>query len=976
MSSINIRRAIRLALAAGAVAAAFASPGVVAQEQTSQTDAADLGVTVVTGSRIARTALEAPVPVVVIGGADFELQGFENFADLAATLPQFAASFGASRTQSTFSGAATSGLNLANLRNLTGVRTVVLINGRRVPGGTTTSTTVDFNTIPTANIDHIELLTGGAAAIYGADAVSGVLNIITKKNFEGIELGGSYGASDEGDNENPSGHLLMGGNFGDRGRGLLTLQYDFQGEVSCADRFLCAQDFAWTNPANPPLRGDAARSGVAPAGRFFFTGGSAAGYTQRNGSFTDAGGALIPFDVTQDGYNRNAHRTLAIPTRRVLLAADGDVEITSGISAFAEINYGSSKTDAPFEGHPFQSNLAGSLFGGGPGVTGLQATIPIDNPFIPTALHDAAVAGGATELTWFQRFDLAGGERGAENTRETVRAVGGFHGDIESIGGVGHDWSWELSHVYGRTDLNSITNGLVGTEQLYYGLRVEPDPDNAGQFRCIDPGARAAGCVPLDPFHPYTQEMIDYMSMTAGQTGRSQLEDTQLNLQGALVDLPAGPMRVGIGLERRTFSGFLDYDEVINRALVTGNQIGDNEFTKTESREAYLETLVPIVKDLPFANSISLEGAYRRSKPDNGGEYGTWKYGGDWAPVEGVRFRAMRARTVRTPVPGELTGIGQTFGTVNDPCTRDRRNENPTRAANCTADGVPDTYNPLLIVEQGVAGFVGGNPDLSPEEATTLTFGVVLEPTFMPGFSLTVDRFRLNLDGIINTVGRQTKANLCYDTADREFCSDLTRGTHPTEAGPWVLLAVNDQLLNVSAYNISGYDVDARYAFEVGRLFRADRDLGNLSISALVTIYDEAEQIPLPGDEPTDLLGAAGGSTSDQGYVRTAGYMNFNYAYGNFGANWHMRYVGSADMAPEGFLPEGFPEIGSYLYHNVRFSYTFGGRTELFAGVTNLFDKQPPFFATSSSGTQALDTIPAYYDVFGRSYFGGFNAKF
>src|SRR5215510_5637649 len=263
MSSVNLRRAIRRALAAYAAAAAFASSGALAQEQSStDTEAADLGVTVVTGSRIARTELEAAVPVVVIGQDDFANQGFENFADLAATLPQFAPSFGASRTQSTFSGAATSGLNNANLRNLTGNRTLVLINGRRVPGGTTTSTNVDFNTLPTANIDHIELLTGGAAAVYGADAVSGVVNIITRKNFEGFELGASYGASADGDNENPSGHIMMGGNFGDRGRGLLTLQYDYQGEVSCRDRFLCEQDFAWTNPANPPNRGPTAQSGV------------------------------------------------------------------------------------------------------------------------------------------------------------------------------------------------------------------------------------------------------------------------------------------------------------------------------------------------------------------------------------------------------------------------------------------------------------------------------------------------------------------------------------------------------------------------------------------------------------------------------------------------------------------------------------------------------------------------------------------
>src|SRR5690606_20068963 len=149
---------------------------------------------------------------------------------------------------STFSGVAASGLNQANLRNLGAVRSVVLINGRRVPGGTSTNTAVDFNTIPTANIERIETLTGGASAIYGADAVAGVINLITRRDFEGIEIGASYGESGEGDNQNPSAHLMVGGAFGDRGHGLLTLQYDRQGRVSCADRYVCAEDFLWLNP--------------------------------------------------------------------------------------------------------------------------------------------------------------------------------------------------------------------------------------------------------------------------------------------------------------------------------------------------------------------------------------------------------------------------------------------------------------------------------------------------------------------------------------------------------------------------------------------------------------------------------------------------------------------------------------------------------------------------------------------------------
>ncbi len=946
---------------------------------TTDEDTTDIGTVVVTGSRIARPELEASVPIVALGEDDFDAQGFENFADLAASLPQFAPAFGTSRTQSTFSGAAASGLNTGNLRNLTPVRTVVLINGRRVPGGSPTNTFVDFNTIPTANLERVEILTGGAAAVYGADAVAGVVNFITKKKFEGIEIGASYGAASEGDNENPTGYIMMGGSFADRGRGLITLEYDYQGEVACEDRDLCAEDFLWNNPAADPLRGPPAYSGVAPAGRFFFTGGNNAGYTQRDGSFTDQNGALIPFVTSVDGYNRNGHRTLAIPTRRVMLAAEGEYLMADFVSAFAELNYGSSKTDAPFEGHPFQSNAAGNLFGGAPGVPGLPANIPLNNPFVPAALRNAAIAAGnnpaTAEMVWFQRFDTAGGERGADNSRETVRAVAGLKGDFASIGGFGHDWSWELSHVYGRTTLNSVTEGTVGTDRLYHALRVEADPNNPGQFRCIDAGARATGCVPVNPFAPYTPEMQNYLGVRAGGEGQSQLEDTVAFVSGAVADLPAGPLQLGLGLERRTFSGFFDVDELISNGLTTGNQIGDTDYIKSKAEEAFVEALVPVLKDLPGAHHLSLEGAYRRTNPDKTEEYGTWKYGLNWAPVEDVRFRAVKARTVRAPVPAELSGIAQTFGVVNDPCTAARRNANATRAANCAADGVPATYAPLAIVEQSVAGVIGANPDLVPEEATTLTYGVVFTPTFIEGFTLSVDRFEVDLEGIINTVGRQTKANLCYDTVERLFCQDLARGTHPTETGPYVLREVNDQLANIAATNIAGYDIAADYNFALARMFRSEADWGRLKLNAMITIYDRADQTPLPGEDVVDLLGAAGGSTSDQGFVRRVGIGNVNWMRGDLSANWNMRHIGSAAMAPDGFLAPGFPDVGSRTYHNLRLGY-FMNETEIYAGVNNVFDKDPPFFASGTSGTQALDTIPAYYDVFGRSYFAGFRAKF
>jgi outer membrane receptor protein involved in Fe transport len=981
----TLRRAVRLALYAGGAAAALVAGTATAQDQDQDQDQSldDVQTVVVTGSRIQRPELEAPVPTLVLGQEAFEAQGLENIADLAVTLPQFAPSFGTSRTQSTFSGAAASGLNNANLRNLGGTRSVVLVNGRRVPGGSSTSTSVDFNTLPTANIERIELLTGGAAAIYGADAVAGVVNVITKKDFEGIEIGLSYGTTAESDNENPSAHLMFGGSFGDRGRGLITLQYDKQGQVSCADRFLCAEDFAWTSPTGTPIRGPNAYSGVGLAPRIFIPGipGSdprSAGFTSRNGSFTDAGGNLIIFSVPVDGYNRNAARDIAIPTTRVMFAAEGDFQLAESVSAFAELNYGQSETDSQFEGHPFQSAQAGSLVGGGPGVPGLQASIPLNNPFVPAAFFNAYMAQNPTadpntaQIAWFQRFNFFG-FRGADNHRETVRGVLGLRGDIPFRDG----WQWELSHVYGRTMVDSNTEGFVGTDRLYNGLRVEPVPGIPGQFRCVDAAARALGCVPVNPFGGYTQEMIDYLTVDAGQKGASELEDTLAYVSGAVFDVPAGSVQMAVGLERRVFSGYLDYDEIVQQGLVSGNQIMDTPEAEIETNEAYIETLVPVLKDMPFAHSLSIEGAFRKSESEyfsTSVDYDTWKYGGEWAPLEGMRFRAMRARSVRAPLPFELGGGGQTFGNINDPCTAARRNANATRAANCAADGVPDTYAPPLIVEQGVAGFQVGNDELVPEEATSLTYGLVLNPTFLRDFSLTVDRFQLEVDGFINTFGRQSIANTCYDSADRQFCDLIQRGTHPAVSGAtYVLNGIDDTVGNLSTYDIRGYDVEARYAFDLSRAFRADSQLGKIGLQALMTIYDKAEQVARPGAATLDLLGFAGGSTSDQGYLKRQGVFNIDYRRNNVSASWQMRYIGRTEMTP---LDPAYPEVGSHVYHNMRASLGFGDSSEVYLGVTNVFDKEPPFFATSTSGTQALDTIPGFYDVFGRSYYGGVRVKF
>lgn len=957
----TISRAAWLALAT------FASAGARAQDAQQEVQVIEI-----TGSRIVRANLIGPTPVLTLDATSFGNLGLNNFADLATQLPQFGASFGQSRTQSTFSGVGATGLNSINLRNLGPVRSLVLINGRRVPGGRSTSTAVDFNTLPTANIERIEVITGGASAIYGADAVAGVVNIITRRRFEGVEIGLNYGVTQDGDDRSPGAHLMLGGKLGSKGHALLTLEVQNQGRVRCADRYLCAEDFSWLSP-NAQLRGPAAYSGVGLGGRFFVGGSS---FTRRNGSFTDANGGPIPFDVTIDGYNRSADRDIAIPTKRTMVAAEMEYELGAGTKAFAEFNYGKAAIASQFEGHPFQSQMSTSMYGK------LQATIPVNNPFIPPALLAAVNAYNANPanansqinaLTWWQRFNDAGGPRGATNDRETMRAVFGFKGDLGVLGAAGRDWRWELSHVHGRTSVNLNSEGLVSTANLYNGLRVEADPANPGQYRCIDAAARAQGCVPINPFADYTPQMQQALRVGSMANGRSVLDDTVGFVAGSPFELPAGSVRTVLGFERRSFSGFLDFDAVINNGLATGNQSSDIDRAKTTTSELFTELLIPILADKPFARTVNFEAAFRHSSADTSGagtkSYNTWKLGGDWEPVDGLRLRAMRARSARAPIPGDLSGVSTTAGVVNDPCTATRRNANPTRAANCAADGIPADYAPPLVVEQGVSGLSGGNPNLSPEKGTTLTFGVVWQPAQLKGFSISVDRFDIRIRDAITTVSRQIAANKCYDTANRVLCSVVTRGGNPLLPGAnYVLTAVDENLQNVAEYHIAGIDLDTRYALKLDRW-------GRLDLSLVGTYYDKADLVRLAGDAPIALLGQAGGSTSDQGWIRFTATGSATWHWNQWSANWNLRHIGSANMG-EGTTALGFPRVGAHTYHNVRVGHAFQNGAEVYLGITNLFDKKPPFFASGFSGTQALDTIPAFYDVFGRSYFAGMKMKF
>lgn len=955
-------------LASSVLCGALAATPVFAAEGDETAEVEEL---VVTGSRIARPNLTETTPVQVVGSQDMTNQGFENVTDILTQLPQFAASFGASRTQSTFSGAIASGLNTTNLRNLGPQRSLTLINGRRFPSGVIFNEAVDFNMIPSANIERIEVITGGASAIYGADAVAGVINVITDNDFEGLEIGASYSAAIENwDNINPSAYLKFGGKIGDRGQITATLQYDYQGLVSCADRYLCAEDFAWLDPKAPWTRGPAARSGVPANGRFFVDGGAALGYTFRNGQ-------LATFDTALDGYNRNADRTLAIPTERILFASQASYELNDLAELFVELNYGSTETNAPFEGHPFQSN--------NDRVSGLlEPSIPASNPFIPASLR--ALMGGDQELTWYQRFNGLE-SRGANNTRQTTRVALGVRGDFDKLFGmVGDNWNYEASYVYGVTSIDSLTNGLVSRQALYDGLRVEADPQRPGQYRCTSAVARAQGCVPINPFDGYDAGEQAALLRAAGARGESEHETGQAFLSGSLFELPAGPLQVALGFESRRTTAYLDFDSDINLGITTGNQIFDNKAQTKLTNEVFGEVVVPLLRDLPLVDFLAVEGAYRSSDSSLYGAYDTYGYGMNWTAIPGVRFRANKSRAIREPSLGESTGGGQTAGVVADPCVDDgRRTANATRAANCLADGVPLGYRPALSIEQGVQGVQLGNPNLRPEVADTVTFGVVVQaaqfdwaPSWLQEFTLTVDRFTIAVEDLINPPGRQVVANLCYDTAGpgrADYCSALTRGAHPLlGGGNYALLTVNEQVVNGASLEVKGVDIQATYAWDTAEkpLFGFE-GIGRFSINTAWTFYDEALSQPYASAPKRDVLGFAGGSTSEAGFLKKQGNTAITWTLDGWSATYTNRFIGETKNSPFAATPI---TIDAHAYHSVHLQYAFENDLMVYGGVNNLMDTQPPFFPTGTAGTQALDTVPAYYDVIGRQAYVGFKARF
>lgn len=967
-----IRKVVRVAALASAASVIF---GQIANAQQVVPDtkvaatAAETEELVVTGSRVRRAVDEANTPVVSFGSADFDNAGAVSPGDILRQLPALAPGVSGETTGVTFNGA---GLDLIDLRNLGTNRTLVLINGRRQVGSNPSTTSVDTNTIPAPLIERVDVITGGASAAYGADAVSGVVNFVLKRDFQGLQIDGQAGISGRGDAERYSLSALAGANFAD-GRGNVTafVGYTKEGDIPWDERPAGVSGLNYVpNPANTGPRDGVADFVVLPNVRqlggqresmFLLNPGGgtrAFGFNAdgsvRNfalgpsgllpGNLTDGGEATLGFDP-QCPQNECI---LKVPLERIVLSANARFEVNPNLELFVESRYTSTKSSSRF----------GSVFE----IPPTTNRISIDNPYVSSSLRTLMQQANVTSIGII-RSDQELGPRGQDTSRNVFQVNTGARGEL----GFG-DFRYEAVFQYGRTDFsNTRVNDLFQQRWLN---AIDAVVGSNGQIQCRSDAARAEGCVPINLLQTgatFSGAALNYVRIPfATETAElTQIVGSGV-VDGSLGDFwGAGAISVAVGLEyRKEKSTYLTspIDQQGQGFFFTRRLATQGEF---DVFEWFGEVLVPIVTDKPFFHRLEIEGAVRGSNYSTSGNTTSWNIRGTWAPVEDFRFRGALARAVRAPNVGELfSPASEGFITVDDPCdVAFISGGSSSRATNCAALGVPAGFlsNARTI---NIRTATSGNPALSVEKADTLTLGGAFTPSFLPGFTATVDYYRIEIEDAINVFGAQDILNNCVDldSINNNFCSSTTR------AAGGDILQIRRQQINVSQLRRSGIDFAVSYPFDFG-------NSGQLNLGLVASHALKVETVVAPGT-------VTGNAILDQngefGFPKWKGRFSANYQLEKLGVTGTLNYLSNMVRDVQPTQPEdNRASLGSggFFLLNMQGSYQFTEKLRFFAGIDNVFDTLPPALPDTRLGGGGSAAGAEVFPITGRFFYAGFRVN-
>ncbi|VAW05434.1 TonB-dependent receptor [hydrothermal vent metagenome] len=933
---------LRYSVSAFAVAAILTT-GI--QPSSAADDAADedliLEEVTVTGSRIKRKDLIATSPVNIITTEAIELTGSTHVANYINELPS-AGVPGSVDTGTNFR-TATTGLNTVDLRNLGVQRTLVLVNGRRHVGGSAGSPTVDLSMIPAALVKRVEVVTGGASAVYGSEAMAGVINFIMKDDFEGVELNARYGTSELGGASETDVSFLAGSNFADdRGNATVYLGYSKRGILRSSQRDVSAND--------------ATNSSFGPKGHFFAPGFSGGGWTQDD----DTGLFNKPFVNAEDGFDRNAVRLIRVPSERIQFNANLNYQINDNVNFFNETSFNRLTASSQLE-----PSIVGFFISVGsiPNIN-----VPIDNPFMPTELRDLILAADPTadHAIMFRRFTEIG-PRTSDVQRQTFRTMFGLDGEIND------NWDYEVYYQYGVNTQDQTNGGVYNTQNFLNALNVEDD--GAGGFQCQDSLARDLGCVPINVFGAgtITGAALDFIRVNSQLTTRMVQQVAGATVTGNLLELPAGDVGVAFGAEWRKEKSAFNSDSLAASGLTSGNST-PNTVGQYDVYEMFAEAVVPILEDAPFADYLGLEAAIRHANYSTIGGNWAYKISADWRPVEDLRIRGGYSTAVRAPNIGELFNPGsETFRSFTDPCAFGGMGgasadgstvydvQSATVQANCATIAGTATLDPGGINIRSAGGLAAGNPDLNQEKANTWTIGAVYTPNFVPGLNITVDYFDIEITDAISSFTAQTTADQCVrqpDFPNNPFCSLIQRDTTTG-----LVLRIDALAINAAIRTTRGVDFALDYSTELGE--------GMIGFNLNGTRTLEYEFTPFEGGDVIDDL-------KEIGVPEWRINGTLTYDIGKFRFGWSTRFISGVNVDNDN--PSAGPgTVGSYLYNDLQVRYTIDedGQYEVFAGIDNIFDKAPPFLGQGVNGdVTGTNTAADIYDAIRRFGYVGIKARF
>lgn len=973
--ALSIRRAMWAGVGAGLLAAPGLAAAQEAQSASEQAIEDDEQVErlQVTGSRILREGAIAPNPVTVISGDELIDTGAMNIGEVLSRLPALASTYTLANS-GRFIG--TAGVSLLDLRGMGTSRTLVLVDGRRHVASSAGSSSVDTNTIPSTWIDRVEIITGGASAVYGADAVTGVVNFILKDNIEGFDATVTKGWADNHSYDNERATVSYGTNFHDgRGNVAVSLEYNSQSSLNALDHHYAGRSWASfgydivndgprdpdnaTDPNHPDVYTlpDAGHYRISDVGTFYIGGAGDPNNWYRftpDGDFraNEYGGLVDPArgfcQAPCDFYNLRQYSEMQPAFDRYNVNLRGNYEINQDLTAFFEAKY--VRTEGENVGQPFFHFFSGT-----------EGVLMRDNAFIGDELGAAMDAAGQGFLQVNKMHnDL--GRRIEDNTRETSRIVAGLEGNL------GLDWTWDASLVWGKTDIERVNGNNVIVDN--YNNAIDAVFDEEGNIVCRSADARAAGCVPFNIMgnQQPSQAARDYiLTRSVGNADVEQIVAT-VNFQNPdIFRLPAGSVGFAGGAEYRDESSTSEQDPFAQTGATFFNILGevDGSFDVTE---VYGEITAPLLADLPGIDELVFDTAIRYADYSTVGSATSWKVGLDWTINSDLRARVTYSEALRAPNISDLfSSQSQTFYSVNDPCkvqNLDNLGDPEVRAqreAACQALGVPEGFDSPYD-NQTLEGLTGGNPDLQPEESESWTVGLVYQPSFLEGLSVTLDWWEIDITDTIAGISAQRILTECLDapSIDNQFCDRITREQSGPNQGEITL--IENFALNVARSTNSGLDFEIGYDFDaLGGSFRTNM---------IGTYLIEAKQYPFADDpdEFTDFAGVLG--NADLQLRFTIDYLNGPWTIGT-----RTRYTDGVDLYSPTSLdnnpnPSNFMHYGSYAVTDAYAGYRWDNGVRLTVGIDNLFDRDMP------GNTTGMGAGSAYYDNIGRFGYVRFGYSF